>query len=224
MAVALFDLDHTLLPLDSDYAWGEFTTRIGWTDPQNFTRRNDAFFADYQAGRLDVHAYVRFATEAVRLRGPQAAAQAHARFMAEVIEPAIRPEARALVAAHRERGDRIAIVTATNAFVTRPIAQAFGVDALIAVELARGPDGWITGEIDGVPSFREGKVTRVAQWLAQQGLGWDDVHVTFYSDSTNDLPLLERADVPVATNPSAGLRELARARGWRILDLFESHP
>jgi HAD superfamily hydrolase (TIGR01490 family) len=224
IAVALFDLDHTLLPLDSDYAWGEFTTRIGWTDPQDFTRRNDAFFADYQAGRLDVHAYVRFATEAVRLRGPQAAAQAHARFMAEVIAPAIRPEARALVSAHRERGERIAIVTATNAFVTRPIAQAFGVDALIAVELARGPDGWITGEIDGVPSFREGKVTRVAQWLAQQGLGWDDVHVTFYSDSTNDLPLLERADVPVATNPSAGLRELARARGWRILDLFESHP
>ena len=224
IAVALFDLDHTLLPLDSDYAWGEFTTRIGWTDPQDFTRRNDAFFADYQAGRLDVHAYVRFATEAVRLRGPQAAAQAHARFMAEVIAPAIRPEARALVAAHRERGERIAIVTATNAFVTRPIAQAFGVDALIAVELARGPDGWITGEIDGVPSFREGKVTRVAQWLAQQGLGWDDVHVTFYSDSTNDLPLLERADVPVATNPSAGLRELARARGWRILDLFEPHP
>ncbi|MES6247853.1 HAD-IB family hydrolase, partial [Cutibacterium acnes] len=180
------------------YAWGEFTTRIGWTDPQDFTRRNDAFFADYQAGRLDVHAYVRFATEAVRLRGPPAPAPAPARFMAQVIAPALPPEARALGAAHRERGERIAIVTATNAFVTRPIAQAFGVDALIAVELARGPDGWITGEIDGVPSFREGKVTRVAQWLAQQGLGWDDVHVTFYSDSTNDLPLLERADVPVA--------------------------
>ncbi|TSE31617.1 putative phosphatase [Tepidimonas thermarum] len=219
--VALFDLDHTLLPLDSDYAWGVFTTRIGWTDPVAFARRNDAFFADYQAGRLDVHAYVRFATEAVRVRGPQAAAQAHARFMADVIEPAIRPAARALVAAHRARGDRVAIVTATNEFVTRPIAQALGVEALIAVELERGPDGWITGAIRGVPSFREGKVTRVGDWLAAQGLDWDRAHVTFYSDSLNDLPLLERADVPVATNPGDGLRQLARQRGWRILDLFE---
>lgn len=224
VGIALFDLDHTLLPLDSDYAWGEFTTRIGWTDPVDFARRNDAFFADYQAGRLDVHAYVRFATDAVRVRGPQAAAEAHARFMAEVIEPAIRPAARALLAAHRECGDRVAIVTATNEFVTRPIAHALGVETLIAVELERGPDGWITGAIRGVPSFREGKVTRVAQWLAAQGLDWDGVHVTFYSDSTNDLPLLERADVPVATNPGAGLRQLARERGWRILDLFDPLP
>jgi len=224
VGVALFDLDHTLLPLDSDYAWGEFTTRIGWTDPVDFARRNDEFFADYQAGRLDVHAYVRFATEAVRVRGPQAAAEAHARFMAEVIEPAIRPAARALLAAHRQRGDRVAIVTATNEFVTRPIAHALGVETLIAVELERDPGGWITGAIRGVPSFREGKVTRVAHWLAAQGLHWGAAHVTFYSDSTNDLPLLERADVPVATNPSAGLRELARARGWRILDLFDPLP
>jgi HAD superfamily hydrolase (TIGR01490 family) len=225
IAVALFDLDNTLLPLDSDYAWGEFTTRIGWTDPQDFTRRNDAFFADYQAGRLDVHAYVPLATGGgAPARGRRPRRRRTARSCRGDRAP---PSARERVPwfrPHRERGERIAIVTATNAFVTRPIAQAFGVDALIAVELARGPDGWITGEIDGVPSFREGKVTRVAQWLAQQGLGWDDVHVTFYSDSTNDLPLLERADVPVATNPSAGLRELARARGWRILDLFESHP
>ncbi|TSE34161.1 putative phosphatase [Tepidimonas taiwanensis] len=222
--VALFDLDHTLLPLDSDYEWGVFTTRIGWTDPVAFGQRNDAFFADYQAGRLDVHAYVRFATEAVRVRGPHAAAEAHARFMAEVIEPALRPEARALVAAHRARGDRVAIVTATNEFVTRPIAQAFGVDDLIAVELERDASGWITGDIRGVPSFREGKVERVTQWLVAQGLDWARAHVTFYSDSTNDLPLLERADVPVATNPGEGLRAIARARGWRILDLFGSHP
>ena len=219
--VALFDLDHTLLPLDSDYEWGVFTTRLGWTDAGEFARRNDAFFADYQAGRLDIHAYVAFATEALRRRTPQEAAQAHARFMAEVIEPALRPEARALVAAHRARGERVAIVTATNAFVTAPIARRFGVEDLIAVELERDPQGRYTGRIAGVPSFREGKVERVAQWLAAQGLDWDDVHLTFYSDSTNDLPLLERADVPVATNPGSALRELARARGWRILDLFE---
>ncbi|TSE18724.1 Phosphoserine phosphatase SerB1 [Tepidimonas alkaliphilus] len=224
VAVALFDLDHTLLPLDSDYEWGVFTTRIGWTDAGEFARRNDAFFADYQAGRLDIHAYVAFATEALRQRTPQEAAQAHARYMAEVIEPALRPEARALVAAHRARGERVAIVTATNAFVTAPIARRLGVEDLIAVELERDAQGRLTGRIAGVPSFREGKVERVAQWLAAQGLGWDDVHLTFYSDSTNDLPLLERADVPVATNPGSTLRELARARGWRILDLFEPHP
>ncbi|MCS6809645.1 MAG: HAD family hydrolase [Tepidimonas sp.] len=222
--VALFDLDHTLLPLDSDYEWGVFTTRIGWTDAAEFARRNDAFFADYQAGRLDIHAYVAFATEALRRRSPAEAAQAHARFMAEVIEPALRPQARALVAGHRARGERVAIVTATNAFVTAPIARLFGVDDLIAVELQRDASGWYNGRIEGVPSFREGKVVRVTQWLAAQGLGWDDVQVTFYSDSTNDLPLLERADVPVATNPGASLRTLARARGWRVLDLFESHP
>lgn len=222
--IALFDLDHTLLPLDSDHEWGVFTTRIGWTDPVVFARRNDAFFADYQAGRLDVHAYVRFATEAARVRGPHAMAEAQARFMADVIEPAIRPAARALLAAHHERGDHVAIVTATNELVTRPIARALGIETLIAVELERGPDGWITGEIRGVPSFREGKVTRVAQWLAALGLDWDSAHITFYSDSTNDLPLLERADVPVATNPGGALRQAARERGWRILDLFDPTP
>ncbi|WP_232788400.1 HAD family hydrolase [Macromonas nakdongensis] len=223
LSLALFDLDHTLLPIDSDYAWGEFTTRIGWTDPVEFTRRNDEFFAHYQAGTLDVHDYVRFATAAVCARGPQAAAAAHERFMAEVIRPNLHRQALELVRRHRDAGDQVVIVTATNEFVTRPIAQAFGVDELIAVELERGADGWYTGEIQGTPSFRDGKVTRVQQWLAARGLGWDDCDMTFYSDSTNDLPLLEKAHVPVATNPGAGLRAIAQARGWRILDLFPEH-
>ena len=223
MKLALFDLDHTLLPLDSDYAWGQFTTRIGWTDPDEFTRRNDEFFAHYPAGTLDVHDYVRFAIDAVRRQGPQAAAQAHERFMAEVIRPAILPPALALLAQHRDAGDEVVIVTATNEFVTRPIAQALGVTELIAVELERGADGWFTGEIRGTPSFRDGKVTRVQQWLTERGHGWDDVDMTFYSDSTNDLPLLERAHIPVATNPGAGLRTIAQQRGWRILDLFPDH-
>jgi HAD superfamily hydrolase (TIGR01490 family) len=221
--LALFDLDHTLLPLDSDHSWGEFTTRIGWTDPDDFARRNDAFFAQYQAGGLDVHAYVRFATEAFCQRGPQAAAAAHRRFMEEVIEPQIRPAARALVEGHRQAGDEVLIVTATNEFVTRPIAQALGVSHLIAVELVRDAQGWYTPEIAGTPSFREGKVERLGQWLAACGLDWDQVHTTFYSDSSNDLPLLEKVTVPVATNPGEGLRALARARGWRILDLFAEH-
>lgn len=219
--LALFDLDHTLLPIDSDYAWGVFTQDIGWTDPVEFKRRNDAFFADYKAGVLDIHDYVRFATDAVRERGPQAAAQAHERFMREVVLPQIRPVALDLVHGHVRAGDAVVIVTATNEFVTRPIAHALGVQELIAVELARGPDGWITGEIAGVPSAREGKVTRVEQWLAERGLDWADVELTFYSDSINDIALLERVDHPVATNPDARLRAIAAGRGWRILDLFE---
>lgn len=221
LQLTLFDLDHTLLPLDSDHAWGEFTSRLGWTDSAEFRRLNDRFYADYEAGTLDIHEYVRFATAAVRRQGPGAAAQAQARFLREVIAPAITPQARALVRAHQQDGDTVILVTATNEFVTRPIAQAFGIDELIAIELARGPGGWITGEIQGTPSFREGKVRRVGDWLAARGLDWDRAHVTFYSDSMNDLPLLERAQQPVATNPSPPLRALASERGWRILDLFE---
>jgi HAD superfamily hydrolase (TIGR01490 family) len=221
MKLALFDLDHTLLPIDSDYSWGVFTQDIGWTDPVVFKRRNDEFFEHYKAGTLDIHDYVRFATEAVRLRGPDQAREAHSRFMESVVLPALRPEALALVKSHRDRGEEVVIVTATNEFVTRPIAKAFGVDELIAVELARGADGWITGEIAGIPSAREGKVQRVAQWLAARGLGWDGVEATFYSDSFNDIALLERVNHPVATNPDARLRAHATARGWRILDLFD---
>ena len=221
--LALFDLDHTLLPIDSDYAWGEFTHAIGWTDREAFRKRNDEFYEHYKAGTLDVHEYVRFATEALRRRGAAAGAAAHAQFMQTVIGPAIRAEALALVRGHVDAGDVAVIVTATNEFVTRPIAQAFGVNELIAVELERGPDGWITGEIAGVPSLREGKVTRLAQWLQRRSLAWDRVETTFYSDSMNDLPLLERVDHPVATNPEPRLRAIAAERGWRILDLFQ-HP
>ena len=218
--IALFDLDHTLLPIDSDYAWGVFTQEIGWTDPVTFQQRNDEFYEHYKAGTLDIHDYVRFATEAVRLRGPLQVEAAHARFMQTVILPEIREEALALVREHRAAGDQLVIVTATNEFVTRPIAHALGVDELIAVELERGADGWITGEIRGTPSAREGKVARVAQWLAARSLTWGDVETTFYSDSFNDLPLLEAANHPVATNPDDRLRAVATQRGWRILDLF----
>lgn len=218
--LVLFDLDHTLLPIDSDYCWSVFTTDIGWTDSQVFRQRNDDFYAHYQAGTLDIHDYIRFATEAVRLQGPARAAEAHARFMREVVQPNLRPEALALVHKHQAAGDQVVIVTATNEFVTRPIATAFGVDELIAVELERGADGWITGGIRGTPSFREGKVSRVEQWLAAHGLDWSRADITFYSDSANDLPLLERVDRPIATNSDPRLRAVAQERGWRILDLF----
>jgi HAD superfamily hydrolase (TIGR01490 family) len=218
--ITLFDLDHTLLPIDSDYAWGEFTQQIGWTDPVVFKRRNEEFYRHYIAGTLDVHDYVRFAVEALRTRGPAAYEEAHARFMREWIAPALRPAALDLVRGHQQQGDTVAIVTATNELVTRPIAAAFGVPELIAVELQRDASGWINGEIAGVPSMREGKVVRVTQWLESRGLDWLDVETTFYSDSMNDLPLLERVEHPVATNPDPRLRTVALERGWRILDLF----
>jgi HAD superfamily hydrolase (TIGR01490 family) len=222
--IALFDLDHTLLPIDSDHAWGEFTIGRGWVDPVEFKRRNDDFYAQYQAGTLDVHAYMRFATAAICQQGAINSIAAHEDFMRAIVQKSIKPQALELLQAHQRNGDLVAIVTATNEFVTRPIAKAFGVAELIAVELERdeqvGDAGWYTGAIRGVPSFREGKVTRVEQWLHARGLSWDCVHITFYSDSMNDLPLLEKATVPVATNPDARLRALAVARGWRILDLF----
>ena len=221
--IAFFDLDHTLLPIDSDYAWGVFTTTIGWTDPVEFCRRNDEFYAHYKAGTLDIHDYVRFATDAIRQQGASNSIAAHEKFMRTIVLPALNSDAQALIQAHRDAGDEVVIVTATNEFVTRPIAGALGVSELIAVELVRDEagDGWITGEIKGVPSAREGKVTRVEQWLAARGWGWADVDSTFYSDSLNDLSLLEKVNHPVATNPDERLRAIATQRGWRILDLFK---
>ena len=222
--LALFDLDHTLIPFDSDYSWGEFTLSLGWNDAGDFKLRNDAFYAQYKAGTLDIHEYCRFATSAVCREGQAKSQAAHAQYMQQVVQPGIKPQALELVQKHQAAGDTVVIITATNEFVTRPIAAAFGVHELLAIELERdekaGGTGWYTGEIRGVPSFREGKVTRMEQWLAARGLDWSQVHTTFYSDSINDVPLLEKADVPVATNPDERLRALATQRQWRILDLF----
>ena len=221
-SLTLFDLDDTLLPIDSDHAWGEFVTRIGWVEAAEFMRRNDEFYAQYKAGELDIHAYIAFATEPLRAHTPAECVAAHSQFMAEVIAPAMRPSAHELVRSHQARGDLVALVTATNDFVTAPIAQAFGIGDLLAVRLARGAGGTITGRIDGTPSYREGKVTRVTEWLAGQGRTWADFErISVYSDSVNDLPLLERATYPVATNPTPALRAIAETRAWRILKLFD---
>lgn len=221
MKLTLFDLDHTLIPIDSDYEWGVFTTALGWNDANEFSRRNEVFYEQYKAGTLDIQDYVRFATAAMRRQGPQKAAIAHAAFMRDVIEKAITPQARELVRQHQMAGDSVVVVTATNEFVTRPIAQALGVSELIAISLQRDPQSdWFTGEIEGIPSFRDGKVARVQAWLSDRQLNWDDVQTTFYSDSINDIALLERVNHAVATNPDDRLRAIALARNWRILDLF----
>lgn len=221
MNLTLFDLDGTLIPMDSDHAFGGFMVDVGWVDGDVWGARNDEFFAQYNAGTLDLPAYIDFATSAWRGRPLEEALAMRERFMAEVMRPALRPEAVALVERHRTAGDLMAIVTATNVFVTEPIAQAFGVEHLIAVDLKRAADNRYSGEIDGVPSFREGKIARVEGWLQGLGAQWREFErVTFYSDSTNDLPLLERVSHPVATNPSPALAQIAAERGWPQLQLF----
>jgi len=220
--LTLFDLDGTLLPTDSDHAFGDFVIGLGWADGDAYGRRNDEFFVQYQEGRLDIAAYIDFCTAPWRNRSLAEQAMASARFVDEVARPALRATALDLVRQHREAGDLLAIVTATNEFVTRPIADLFGVPELIATELERDAAGRVTGAIRGVPSFRDGKIVRVQQWLAAQGRTLADFErCTFYSDSTNDLPLLEHVSHPVATNPGPALRVIAQQRGWPILNLFQ---
>ena len=222
MNLTLFDLDGTLIPTDSDHAFGDFLVRIGWADPEHFKRRNDHFYQQYLQGTLDLDAYIDFATSVWRQRHPQEAQAIRERFMREEMTPSLTPQALELVRRHQAAGDLVAIVTATNEFVTRPIAEAFGVRHLLAVNLHRDEHGRITGRVDGIPTFQAGKIQRVGDWLAGLGLHWDDFErSTFYSDSINDLPLLERVSHPVATNPGPGLERIARERGWPILRLFE---
>jgi HAD superfamily hydrolase (TIGR01490 family) len=218
--LTLFDLDHTLLPLDSDHGWGEFMIQLGWVEPSAFRARNDAFYEDYKAGVLDMHAYVAFNMAPVVARSPAEAARGLAAYMQQVIGPAVLPAAIALVEQHRRTGDLMAIVTATNDWVTAPIVRAFGVDHHLATELAVDHQGHPTGGIRGLPNLREGKRARVLQWLRARGQSPQDFHITAYSDSPNDLPLLDMADTAVVTNGSAPLKATAAERGWATLDLF----
>lgn len=221
MKLALFDLDGTLLPIDSDHAFGEFLITLGWADADEYRRRNDAFYEDYKAERLNMAAYVDFCTVPWRHRSIDVQLSAQRRFIDEMIRPAVKPTALDLVQRHRHAGDRLAMVTATNEFVTGPIAALFGFETLIATDLERDGNNRVTGAIRGTPAFRHGKVGRVTDWLATQGHRWTDFEAqVFYSDSTNDLPLLEHVSHPVATNPSPALEALALQRHWPILRLF----
>lgn len=222
MKLALFDLDGTLIAKDSDHAFGEFLVALGWADAAEFAAENDRFYRQYQTGQLDIDAYVDFATRPWRGRSDAEQGAVRERFMREQMLPAIGERARALVRTHVDAGDCVAIATSTNEFITRPIASAFGVEALIATELERDAAGRISGRIRGVPALREGKLRRVESWLGAQGRTLRDFTASVcYSDSLNDLPLLEAVSDPVATNPSPALEAIARDRGWRILRLFE---
>lgn len=220
--LALFDLDHTLLPLDSDYQWADYLARTGRAgDPDEARRRNDELMERYNRGELTAEQAAEFMLGLLAAHPPYELAAWHEAFMAEVIRPSITSAARALVDEHLQAGDLCAVVTATNGFVTAPIARAFGIPHLIATD-AEYRHGRYTGRIHGTPSFKEGKVVRVNDWLAAMGLGLADFPESFfYSDSVNDVPLLEKVSQPVAANPSPALRKIAQERGWRVIDLFD---
>jgi HAD superfamily hydrolase (TIGR01490 family) len=216
MALAIFDLDNTLIAGDSDHLWGEWLCDRGIVDAADFRRRNDHFYAEYQAGTLDIGAYLAFALAPLAGRGTGEVAAWQAQFLADCIEPIMLPAARALVRGHETSGDTLLVITATNEVVAGPIAAALGIDHCIGCEV-ECIDGVYTGRPRGVPSYREGKVERLFAWLADRGEGLGDA--SFYSDSHNDLPLLERVAHPVAVDPDAELERAARAAGWPVISL-----
>jgi HAD superfamily hydrolase (TIGR01490 family) len=222
MNLALFDLDHTLIPLDSDYEWGQFLVRIGAVDSAAFAMRNAAFYAQYEAGTLDPVEYLEFALGTLAQFPRKQLDAWHTQFMDEVITPSIRPAARDLLKRHQDADDLLVIITATNRFVTAPIAKALGVANLIAAEPEETADGEITGKLRGIPTSGPGKVIHTHEWLAARGKSLDSFSSSyFYSDSQNDIPLLSTVTHPVATNPNALLKAHAEARGWPILKLFD---
>lgn len=219
MRLALFDLDHTLLAGDSDYEWGQFLVDHGVLAREEYEAQNAAFYEQYKAGTLDIHEFLGFALRPLADHTDAELACWHAQFMAERIRPMISARARALVREHLQAGDLCAIVTATNSFVTAPIAREFAVSHLVATEPERA-GGRYTGRVAGTPCFREGKIRRVEEWLAGLGRTLADFEESaFYSDSHNDLPLLERVTRPVAVDPDPQLAAAARARGWPVISL-----
>jgi HAD superfamily hydrolase (TIGR01490 family) len=217
--LALFDLDNTLLAGDSDYEWGQFLVDRGVLRREEYEAQNRTFYEQYKAGTLDIHEFLGFALRPLAAHAPEDLERWHGEFMRERIGPMILPAARALVRRHLEGGDLCAIITATNSFVTRPIAQAFGIEHLIATEPEKR-DGRFTGRVAGLPSFREGKVRRLDDWLAALGRRLGDFsESTLYSDSHNDLPLLERVSRPVAVDPDDTLAREAARRGWQRISL-----
>ncbi len=222
--LALFDLDHTLLPIDSDHEWGRFLVKIGVVDADYYATENERFYADYKAGRLDIDAFLAFALKPLSEHSRAQLNEWHAQFMHEVINPNLRSSAFDLVKKHQDQNDICCVVTATNSFVTRPIVQAFGIQHLIATEpevLGDPATGNFSGKVAGTPNFREGKVIRVESWLSAEKLSWSSLEKSyFYSDSINDLPLMEKVTQPIPTNPDQSLRAKAMEKGWSILELF----
>lgn len=219
MNLALFDLDNTLLAGDSDHAWGQFLCDEGIVDRAESEARNDVFYAQYKNGTLNIQEFLGFCLAPLATLPRIKLEALHQRFLHERVLPMIAPGAQALLDEHRHNGDLLAIVTATNAFVTAPIARALHVPHLIATVPAQ-ENGRFTGAPRGTPAFREGKIERVETWLESMALNWQSFAKSyFYSDSLNDLPLLECVSHPIAVDPDPTLQQEAHARGWSIISL-----
>lgn len=216
MALAIFDLDHTLLDGDSDHAWGQYLVDQTLVDPAIHKHRNDYFYEQYKAGTLDIHEYLTFTLKPLTEYPLQTMLDTRAAFLRDRIAPLISQKSRDLIAQHKNQGDTLLIITATNGFVTYPIAEMLGIEHIIAPE-PEFVDGAYTGRVVGIPSFQQGKVTRLNEWLAERDI--DLAGSYFYSDSHNDVPLLEIVDHPVAVDPDERLTALAQSRGWPIISL-----
>lgn len=216
MSLAIFDLDNTLIAGDSDHAWGEFLCKEGIVDTEVYRKANDYFYEQYKSGGLDIHEYLEFALRPLAEHSNEALNRWHQQFMLDMIEPIMLPKAAELLQMHRDRGDYLLIITATNRFVTEPIANKLGVDAMLASD-PEMIDGEYTGKVAGTPCFQHGKVERLHAWLQDNDFDLKDSY--FYSDSHNDLPLLELVDHPVAVNPDETLEQHAQDAGWPIMDL-----
>jgi len=217
--LALFDLDNTLLNGDSDFEWSQFLIRIGVLDRELFEAKNVAFYEHYKAGTLDIQEFLDFQLKPLSHHSRKTLDKWHLQFMREQALGMITQSARELVNRHRAAGDVCVIITATNSFVTAPIAREFGIEHLIATE-PELKDGEFTGRVADVPCFREGKIIRLDNWLAKYGWKLDNFPTsTFYSDSLNDLPLLSKVKNPVAVNPDETLRAHAEQHNWPVMSL-----
>lgn len=216
MALAIFDLDNTLLGGDSDYLWGRYLAENHIVDPEVYHDTNLAFYQDYQAGRLDINAFLEFVFTPLKENSMSDLLKWRSDYLQQKIAPIMLPKAKALVEQHRQQGDTLLIITATNSFLTAPIAEKLGIENLIATD-PQIVDGRFTGKVAGTPSFQHGKVSRLQDWLTAHQQTLDGS--IFYSDSQNDLPLLEKVETPVAVDPDETLRQIAGQRGWKILSL-----
>ena len=218
VALAIFDLDNTLLRGDSDYLWGMYLIDKGAVDEESHRQQNDRFYQEYMNGQMDIMAFLRFQLAPLARTPLSELLQMREDYIENYIKPLITQQALDLVDKHRQRGDVLLIITATNDFVTRPIADLFGIDELIATN-AEFKNNQYTGAVSGTPSFQKGKISRLHEWIKKTG--YDMQGSWFYSDSHNDLPLLQEVDNPVAVNPDQKLAEYARHAGWQVLTLTD---
>lgn len=216
--LALFDLDNTLLAGDSDHAWGEFVIEQGLVDAQSHRAANDEFYQRYLEGRLDIHAYVKFTLSPILGLDSNQRQELHQQFMHQVVTPLILESGRELVRQHQEANDRCVMITATNSFITAPIATEFGIETLLATDLEI-TEGRLTGNIQGIPCYQQGKVDKLQQWLENEMVNYDLGNACFYTDSINDLPLMESVGTPIAVDPDEQLASVATKNNWQVISL-----